>query len=76
MDYIPLTDNTARQVIDSSTIFDELCRTQVQARKFAGGMYWKQQPPYEYLVKTFPNNRQHRLGPRSEETERIYAHFV
>ena len=76
MDYIPLTDNTARQVIDSSTIFDELCRAQVLARKFAGGMYWKQQPPYEYLVKTFPNNRQHRLGPRSEETERIYAHFV
>ena len=76
MDYIPLSDNAARQVIDSTTIFDELRRTQAQARRFAGGMYWKKQPPYEYLVKTLPDNRQHRIGPRSEETERIYSDFI
>jgi hypothetical protein len=76
MDYIPLSDNAARQVIDSTTIFDELRRTQAQARRFAGGMYWKKQPPYEYLVKTLPDNRQHRIGPRSEESERIYNDFV
>lgn len=63
MDYIPLSDNAARQVIDSTTIFDELRRTTALARRYAGGMYWKKQPPYEYLVKTLPDNRQHRIGP-------------
>lgn len=76
MDYIPLSDNAARQVIDSTTIFDELRRTQAQARRYAGGMYWKKQPPYEYLVRTSPDNRQHRIGPRSEETEQIHADFI
>ena len=76
MDYIPLSDNAARQLIDSITLFDELRRTQTQARRFAGGMYWKKQPPYEYLVKTSPDNRQHRMGARSEETERIYSDFI
>lgn len=76
MDYLPLSDNAARQVIDSTTVFDELGRTQALARKYAGGMYWKKQPPYEYLVKTLPDNRQHRLGPRSDDTERIYGDFV
>ena len=76
MDYIPLSDNAARQVIDSTTIFDELRRTTALARRYAGGMYWKKQPPYEYLVKTLPDNRQHRIGPRSEETERIHDDFV
>lgn len=76
MDYIPLSDNAARQVIDATTVFDELRRTQTLAKRFSGGMYWKKQPPYEYLVKTLSDNRQHRLGPRSEETERIYDDFV
>lgn len=76
MDYIPLSDNAARQVIDSTTIFDELRRTQALVRKYAGGMYWKKQAPYEYLVKTLPDNRQLRIGPRSEETERIHDDFV
>lgn len=46
------------------------------ARKFAGGMYWKRQEDYEYLVKTLPDNRQHRMGRRSPENERILENFV
>jgi hypothetical protein len=76
MDYIPLSDNAARQVIDSSTIFDEIMRVQASARPYAGGMYWKRQGEYEYLVKTAPNNRQKRLGARSPEAEAIYAEFT
>ncbi len=76
MDYIPLSDNAARQVIDSSTIFDEFMRVQAAARPYAGGMYWKRQGDYEYLVKTALNNRQKRLGARSPEAERIYAEFT
>jgi len=76
MDYLPLPDNAARQVIDSTTIFDEFVRVQAQARQYAGGMYWKRQKGYQYLVKTQPDNRQHRIGPRTPETERIFVEFT
>ncbi|MEJ8856632.1 GSU2403 family nucleotidyltransferase fold protein [Variovorax robiniae] len=75
MNYIPLSDNAARQAIDSSTIFGEFSRVQAQARQYVGGMYWKQQGEYEYLVKTQLDNRQQRIGPRSPDTEKIYADF-
>jgi hypothetical protein len=76
MDYVPLPDNASRQLIDSTTIFDEFMRVQAQARQYAGGMYWKQQGDYAYLVKTLPDNRQRRVGPRSPDTEKIYAEFT
>lgn len=76
MDYIPLPDNAARQAIDSTTVFNEFVRVQAQARPYAGGMYWKRQGGYQYLVKTLPDNRQERIGPRSPETERIYEEFT
>lgn len=76
MDYLPLSDNAARQAIDSTTVFDEYLRVKAQARPLAGGMYWKRQLEYEYLVKTTPNNRQHRIGPRSPDTERTYDEFT
>lgn len=76
MDYFPLSDNAARQVIDSTTVFNEFMRVRAQARPYAGGMYWKKQGGYAYLVKTKPDNRQERIGPRSAETERIYQDFT
>jgi hypothetical protein len=76
MDYIPLSDNAARQLIDSTTVFNEFVRVQAHARQYAGGMYWKRQGSYEYLVKTKPDNRQQRIGPRSSENERIYEDFT
>ncbi len=76
MDYIPVSDNAMRQVIDSAAVFGEYHRVALQARPYAGGMYWKRQGEYEYLVKTAPNNRQKRLGPRSPESEKIYLEFT
>lgn len=76
MNYIHLDDNPARQLIDSTTVFDEFRRVQLLARRVSGGMYWKQQGAYEYLVKTLPDNRQQRLGARSSETERTYDAFT
>lgn len=76
MDYLPLPDNAARQLIDSTTIFDEYTRVQGQARQYAGGMYWKRQGDYEYLVKTQPDGRQQRVGPRSAETGKTYEEFT
>lgn len=76
IDFILLSDNAARQSIDSATIFDEFIRVRTQARQYAGGMYWKRQMDYAYLVRTRPDNRQHRIGPRSPETEHIYEEFT
>ena len=76
MDYFPLPDNAARQVIDAMTVFSEHRRVQAEALKFAGGMYWKRQGEHEYLVKTAPDNRQQRLGPRTDDTERTYRAFT
>ena len=76
MDYLLLPDNAARQVIDSTTVFDEFVRVQAQARPYAGGMYWKRQKDYQYLVKTQPDNRQQRIGSRTPETERIFSEFT
>lgn len=76
MDYIELPDNTARQAIDASTVFGEFTRVKAQAQPYTGGMYWKRQGSYEYLVKTQPDNKQRRVGPRSEATEKIYTEFT
>lgn len=76
MNYTPLPDNAARQVIDSTTVFTELQRVQAQARPYARAMYWKREGEYEYLVKTRSGHRtQERLGARSAATERIFAEF-
>lgn len=76
MDYLPLSDNAARQVIDASTIFEEWRRVERAARAYVGGMYWKRQGEYEYLVKTLPDNRQKRIDPRSAKTEAIFKDFT
>ena len=76
MNYIPLSDNAARQVIDSSTIFDEFTRVEALARPYVGGMYWKRQGEHQYLVKTSPDNRQKSLGLRSPQLEAAYEEFT
>jgi len=76
MDYIELSDNAARQAIDSTTIFNEFLRVKAQAQPYIGGMYWKRQGGYQYLVKTQPDNRQRRVGPRTPDSEKIYAEFT
>ena len=75
MDFIPLSDNASRQVIDATTVFAEYRRTRANARAYAGGMYWKRQGDYEYLVRTQLDNRQARIGPRSAQTEATLAEF-
>jgi hypothetical protein len=75
MNFLPISENAARQAIDSSTIWTEYLKALDAARPYAGGMYWKKEGAYEYLVKTMAGNKQQRLGARSTETERTYAAF-
>ncbi len=76
MNWIALPDAAVRQLIDSGTVFAEFQRAEAQARQVAGGMYFKRQGAYEYLVRTGTDNSQQRIGPRSEETEQIHARFT
>jgi len=74
--FLPLSDQAARQLIDSTAVFEEYRRVRKEAARLAGGMYWKKQDQYEYLVKTWPDNRSKSLGPRNAETEQAYASFM
>ena len=75
MNYLPISDNAARQFIDAATIWTEYLKATASARPYAGGMYWKKEGAYEYLVKTNTRNRQQRMGARSTQTEQIYDAF-
>ncbi len=75
MNYLPISDNAARQIIDASSIWAEYLKALTSAQPYAGGMYWKKEAGYEYLVKTLARNRQQRLGARSAQSEKIYEEF-
>lgn len=76
MRYTELPEDAVRQSIDSVATYHEWRRRREAASKFAGGMYFKREGAYEYLVKTSPDNRQQRLGRRNEEAEAILNAFV
>jgi len=75
MDYLPIPEAATRQLIDSTTVFEEHARVKAQARPYAGGMYWKRQGAYEYLVKT-NGVVQKSVGARSPRTEAIFEEFM
>ena len=75
MNYLPISDNAARQIIDATTVWAEYLKAITAARPYAGGMYWKKEGLYEYLVKTYAGNKQERMGARAAQTEKIYDEF-
>lgn len=75
MNFLPVSDNAARQAIDAANIWTEYLHARAAAAPYAGGMYWKKEGSYEYLVKTVARKKQQRLGPRSSETEHIFESF-
>ena len=68
-------DDARRQYIDARATFDALEAAQAKAATVRGGMYWKAVGKGEYLVRTSVRNAQKSLGPRSPETEAMYASF-
>lgn len=58
----PLSDAALRQLVDSTSIFQAWRAAARQARAFEGGMYFKREGVYEYLIRTTRDNRQSRLG--------------
>lgn len=74
MKFIPMSDNAARQAIDAANIWTEYQRAKTAVKPYVGGMYWKREGAYEYLVKTLAG-KQDRMGRRSAETERVFTAF-
>lgn len=74
--FLPLPESAVRQLIDSQAVYLEFRRAREAAAKFSGGMYFKREGHYEYLVKTTPDNRQNRLGARNEATEATFQAFT
>lgn len=68
-----------RQYIDAVSNFEAYEEALAEAAKVRGGMYWHKGPasaPAEaYLVRTSASGSEKSLGPRSPETEAIYASF-
>jgi hypothetical protein len=62
MNYLPLPDNAARQVIDSMTVFGEFRRVKRQVEAYAGSMYWKREGAYELPTKAPRYSRAHRAS--------------
>jgi len=76
LDLMELDDGAKRQYIDAKSTFQAWESAVKEAREVRGGMYWKSAGQTEYLIRTSPTNSQKSLGPRSAETESIYANFT
>jgi hypothetical protein len=68
-----------RQYIDAVATFEAYEEALAEAAKVRGGMYWHKGPasaPDEtYLVRTSASGSEKSLGPRSADTEAVYASF-
>lgn len=71
--------DATRQYIDAVATFEAYAEALVEASKVRGGMYWHKGPasaPEDtYLVRTSASGSEKSLGPRSLETEAMYASF-
>lgn len=69
-------DDARRQYIDAQGAFTAWEEALSRAAEVRGGMIWRTQAGKEYLVRTSPTSTQKSLGPKSEETVRIYENFM
>lgn len=71
-----ISDEARRQYLDARATFEAWEDARNKAADVRGGMFWKRQGTAEYLIRTSTRNAQKSLGPRSDETMRIYESFT
>lgn len=77
MNYSELSQNKLRVSIDLQQTFEAYREARRNAERYAGGLSWKNVAGHEYLIKVLNRRGSTRsLGPRSADTEAIYAEFV
>lgn len=75
--YQPINSAQAKSAIDSEQILAAYRDAVTKAQDYAGGMHWKTVSGKEYLYRTLDRKGNAKsLGPRSEKTEQILAHFT
>lgn len=74
--WLDISADAQRQLIDAQSAFCAWEEALKEAEQVRGGMHWKVQGRYEYLIRTSTTNIQKSLGPRSAETEEIYRKFT
>jgi hypothetical protein len=73
--YYDLDNNQRRQFIDSEQVRSAWVATEKRANNYRGSMYWQQSKGHEYLYREYSKDQRKYYGPRSTETEKIYAEF-
>ncbi len=76
MNFIPLTEDQLRQLIDAESTFTALENARRGAEEVRGSMFWRADKGKDNLVRASTVARQQRLGVRSSETEAIYQRFT
>lgn len=71
-----MTDNQRKILIDTIQLYDAYVDAYRDSRSYRGGMHWKKAKGRQYLFRSmdrYGNGKS--LGPRSEETEKVYTQF-
>lgn len=75
MDYIDLDDNALRQTIDATAIWSEWKKVKAKHQDYVGGLSWKTEHGYDYLIKIKSKGQRERVGRRTPETEQVFQDF-
>lgn len=76
MHWHELSDLQKKQYIDAESVFMALRDAEKSAQAVRGSMLWREVSGKTYLIRTNVDNSQRSLGPRSADTEAIYAKFM
>lgn len=74
--FVELSEQQRRQLIDAESLFQVLEKTEEEAWRHRGSMFWREQAGRRYLVKLSPDSRQRSLGPESPETHVTHDRFM
>lgn len=73
--FTPLDGEARKQYINSRESFSAVREAERKAREYEGNMVWRIKNGREYLIRVSRRNSQKSVGPRSPETEAVYANF-
>jgi hypothetical protein len=74
--FLDQSESQKRQFIDAETVFLAVIKAKKAAAEVRGSMLWRELRGKSTLIRTSSNSAQKSLGPRSAETEAIYANFM
>lgn len=74
--FLDQSESQKRQFIDAETVFLAVAKAKKTASEVRGSMLWRELRGKTTLIRTSAKSAQKSLGPRSAETEAIYANFM